>query len=105
MNDTVRVGDSALVDTGLKSINIPAVEEVAMESVAWTDVSDLSWEAEEEEYTSRVTLSKDVLATIECDIADAVQDLVEQMHELNRMLRRAGAIVDGGHVGDVAVVW
>ena len=34
MDNTVRVGDPALVDTGLKSINIPAVQEVAMESKA-----------------------------------------------------------------------
>lgn len=39
MDDTVCVGDCALVDTRLKSIYIPAVQEVAVESVAWEKVS------------------------------------------------------------------
>ena len=97
-DDTGRISDSALVNTGLKSINIPAVQEVAMESVAWTNVSDLLWDAEEKEHTSRITLSKDELPTIQCDIVDAVQDLIEQMHKLNRIPWRAGAIVDNRHV-------
>ena len=105
MDDTGLVGDCALLDTSLKSINIPAIQEVAVKSVTWTNVSDWSWESGEEEDTSRVTLCKDELPTIKCDLADAVQDLIEQMHKLNWIPWRAGAIVDGRHVGYVAAVW
>ena len=68
-------------------------------------VSILLREAEEEEHTSRVTLSKDELSPIQSDFANAVQDLIEQMHKLNRIPRRASAVVDGRHVGYVAVIW
>ena len=56
-------------------------------------------------YTSRITLRKDKLATIQFDVVHAVQDLVEQMHQLNGIPRRASAIVDARHVGYVAVVF
>ncbi len=105
MDDAVRVGDCALIDTRLESIDIPAVEEVTVESIAWTDVSGLSREAEEEEHTSRIALSKDEPSTIECDVGNAVQDLVKQMHKLDRIPRRARAIIDARHISHVAIIW
>ena len=62
-------------------------------------------EEEEKLRTSRITISKHISPPIDFDIADRVQDLVEQVHQLNRIPRRARAIVDVGHVGHVAVVW
>lgn len=105
MDDAVRVGDCALVDTGLKGISIPAVQEVTVESVAWTNVSGSSWKVEEKKHTSRVTMSKDEPPTIQIDVVNAVQDLKKQMHKLDWISRRAGAVVDGRHVGYVAVVF
>lgn len=105
MDDTGLVGDCALLDTSLKGINIPAIQEVAVETVAWTNVSTCLRETEEEAHTSRVALSKDEFPTIQCDLANTIQNFIEQMHKLNRIPRRAGTIVDGRHVGYVAVAW
>ena len=76
-----------------------------MKSEACTDVNKCFSEAEVEVRTSRVTVSKDELAAIQCDIVNAVQNLKEQVHELNRISRRACAIVNVRHVGHMAVVW
>ena len=105
MDDAIRVGDCALLDTLFKSISIPAVEEVAVESIACTDISESESEAEEGKGTSRVTVRKNELSTIQFDIVDAIQDPVEQVHMLNRMRGRAYAIVNVRHVGHMAVVW
>lgn len=55
--------------------------------------------------TSRVTVSKYELPTIQFDIVDAVQNLEEQVHKLNRIPRRACAIVNIRHVGHMTVIW
>ena len=55
-------------------------------------------------HTGRVTLSKDIPPTIQFDTTDAVQDLVKQVHELDRISRRASAIINARHVGHMAVV-
>lgn len=54
--------------------------------------------------TSRVPLSKNVFPSIKRDITNAVQNLKEQVHKLNRIPRRACAIVNARHVGYVAVI-
>ena len=41
MDNTVCIGDCALLDTGFESVGIPAVEEVAVEPVACTKISDV----------------------------------------------------------------
>ena len=56
-------------------------------------------------HTGRVALSEDIASTIQCDTTHAIQDLVKQMHKLNRIPRRACSIVDDGHVGHMAVIW
>lgn len=76
-----------------------------MESVACTDISDSLSGAVEEMDTSRVTVSKNELPAIQWDIINAVQDLEEQVHKLNRMTGRACAVVNIRHVGHVAVIW
>ena len=105
MYNAILVGDCALFDTGFESVGIPAVEEVAVEPVACTKMSDVLSLAEEERHTSRVAISEDELSTIQCDFVNAVQDFKEQMHELNGISRRACAVVDVRHVGHMAVVW
>ena len=41
MDNTICIGDCALFDTGFESVGIPAIEEVAVEPVACTKVSDV----------------------------------------------------------------
>ena len=42
MHNTICIGDCALFDTGFESVGIPAVEEVAVESVACTKINNVS---------------------------------------------------------------
>ena len=41
MDNAICIGDCALFDTGFESVGIPAIEEVAVEPVACTKVSDV----------------------------------------------------------------
>lgn len=50
-------------------------------------------------------MRKDELATVQLDVIDPIQDLIEEMNERNRVGIGAVTVVDAGHVFNMAVVW
>ena len=64
MDNTIFIGDCALFDTGFQSVGIPAVEEVAVEPVACTKISDVLSQTEQVWHTSWVAMSENEFPTI-----------------------------------------